>query len=148
MIHRYETSDGQNREETGSIQKVEDNDVLVVRGFYSFIGDDGVEYTVTYVADQDGFRATGDHIPTTSTPKPATDGDVQQFGLDCKILLSLCGWRRVIQLQLIFLFLSLSLLELKSFNQKSNHSTVWGYVFSIYFHQILNNNAFIRLISK
>lgn len=35
----------------------------VVRGGYSYIGDDGVEYAVTYVADEQGYRAEGEHLP-------------------------------------------------------------------------------------
>lgn len=36
----------------------------VVRGYYSYIGADGVPYTVNYIADQYGFRAYGAHLPT------------------------------------------------------------------------------------
>jgi len=36
----------------------------VVRGYYSYIGSDGVPYTVNYIADQFGFRAYGAHLPT------------------------------------------------------------------------------------
>lgn len=41
-----------------------DHEEQVMQGSYSFIGDDGRTYTVTYIADANGFRATGDHIPT------------------------------------------------------------------------------------
>jgi hypothetical protein len=36
----------------------------VKQGKYSYTGDDGVVYTVTYIADENGFRAEGDHLPT------------------------------------------------------------------------------------
>ncbi|KAJ6644367.1 Cuticle protein 3 [Pseudolycoriella hygida] len=47
--------------ETG--EKVE-GDVLVQTGSYSFTGDDGVVYTITYIADENGFQPQGEHIPT------------------------------------------------------------------------------------
>ena len=37
--------------------------VSVMSGSYSFV-EDGKTYTVNYVADENGFRATGDHLPT------------------------------------------------------------------------------------
>lgn len=36
----------------------------VVRGYYSYIGDNGVQYTVNYIADRFGYRAYGAHLPT------------------------------------------------------------------------------------
>lgn len=36
----------------------------VVRGYYSYVGPDGVTYTVNYVADRFGYRASGAHLPT------------------------------------------------------------------------------------
>lgn len=35
----------------------------VVRGYYSYVGPDGRQYTVNYVADRFGYRAYGDHLP-------------------------------------------------------------------------------------
>ncbi|CAH2232173.1 jg12337 [Pararge aegeria aegeria] len=40
-----------------------DKEEQVVEGSYSYIGDDGRTYTVHYIADSNGFRATGDHLP-------------------------------------------------------------------------------------
>lgn len=39
-----------------------------MRGSYSYTGPDGIVYTITYIADENGFRAEGAHIPT---PPPA-----------------------------------------------------------------------------
>lgn len=38
------------------------NDRVVV-GYYSYIGPDGVPYTVNYIADKNGYRASGSHLP-------------------------------------------------------------------------------------
>lgn len=35
-----------------------------MQGSYSYTGPDGVLYTITYIADENGFRAEGAHIPT------------------------------------------------------------------------------------
>ncbi|XP_075979413.1 uncharacterized protein LOC142978745 [Anticarsia gemmatalis] len=35
----------------------------VVEGSYSYVGDNGKTYTVHYIADSNGFRASGDHLP-------------------------------------------------------------------------------------
>lgn len=60
----FETSDGQKREEVGSIRYLGENEALLnVRGSYSFVGADGVEYLVNYVADENGFRPSGAHLP-------------------------------------------------------------------------------------
>lgn len=37
---------------------------LQVSGSYSYVGDDGQTYTVTYTADENGYRAEGAHLPT------------------------------------------------------------------------------------
>ncbi|GLV39270.1 Adult cuticle protein 65Aa [Carabus blaptoides fortunei] len=53
----YQTSDDQQREEHGIIKNGgTDNEVLSVKGFYTFLSTDGVEYTITYTADENGFQ--------------------------------------------------------------------------------------------
>lgn len=40
-----------------------DKEEQVVEGSYSYVGDNGQTYTVHYIADSNGFRATGEHLP-------------------------------------------------------------------------------------
>lgn len=40
-------------------------------GSFTYVGPDGVAYTVDYVADKDGFKPQGEHIPQAFTsPTP------------------------------------------------------------------------------
>lgn len=59
----FEQSDGQKRDETGEVKLIEKESGIVMRGSYSFIADDGITYTVNYVADENGFQPVGAHIP-------------------------------------------------------------------------------------
>lgn len=58
----YETSNGISHQEVGELKKVENEDVVVVRGSYRYIGNDGVTYEVTYIADENGFQPQGAHL--------------------------------------------------------------------------------------
>jgi len=63
----FETEDGVKVEESGSQKQVGETaeDVgTVSQGSYSYTGPDGVVVTVNWVADENGFQATGDHLPT------------------------------------------------------------------------------------
>ncbi|XP_018576797.1 endocuticle structural glycoprotein ABD-5-like [Anoplophora glabripennis] len=60
----YETSDGSHREEQAELKNPgTENEALAVHGSYTYVGTDGVTYKVTYVADENGYRASGEHIP-------------------------------------------------------------------------------------
>lgn len=37
-----------------------------MQGSYSYTGPDGILYTITYIADENGYRAEGAHIPTVA----------------------------------------------------------------------------------
>jgi len=60
--YSFETEDKIKVEETGSQKLIGEESGTVASGSYSF-EHDGVTYTVTWVADENGFQATGDHLP-------------------------------------------------------------------------------------
>ncbi|KAH8342309.1 hypothetical protein KR059_000715 [Drosophila kikkawai] len=60
----WETSDGQAAQAEGHLNNVgSENEAIAVRGSYRFVGDDGVTYEVTYIADENGFQPSGAHLP-------------------------------------------------------------------------------------
>lgn len=60
----FETSDGISQQEQGQlVNQGSENEAISVRGSYSYTGPDGVVYTVTYIADENGFQPQGAHIP-------------------------------------------------------------------------------------
>ncbi|XP_067645759.1 larval cuticle protein 65Ag1-like [Eurosta solidaginis] len=62
-----ETSDGKSVQEEGDVQDLgTEDEAIVVRGFYQYIGDDGQTYRVDYIADKYGYQPQGAHIPVTS----------------------------------------------------------------------------------
>ncbi|XP_051175671.1 larval cuticle protein 65Ag1-like [Leptopilina boulardi] len=63
--YSYELSDGQKKEETAElINAGSEEEAIAVRGSYQWVDPaTGQEYKVTYVADENGFRAEGDHLP-------------------------------------------------------------------------------------
>lgn len=65
----YETSNGIRAEEQGFIKNPGTNlEAQVMQGSYSYVGPDGVTYTVRYIADENGFRAEGAHLPVPPAP--------------------------------------------------------------------------------
>lgn len=60
----FKTSDGSHREERAEVKNPGSKDEsMIVQGSYTFIGTDGNTYTVNYIADENGYRASGDHLP-------------------------------------------------------------------------------------
>jgi len=52
--------------EQGQLRDLGDKEgpVVVTSGSYSYIGTDGRTYTVNWTADENGYKAVGDHFPT------------------------------------------------------------------------------------
>ncbi|XP_044731287.1 endocuticle structural glycoprotein SgAbd-2-like [Chrysoperla carnea] len=67
----YETGNGIAAQEQGYLKNPgTDAEAQVAQGSYSYTGPDGVLYTVTYIADENGFRAEGAHLPTPPPTPP------------------------------------------------------------------------------
>lgn len=63
-LYSYETSDGVSRTEEAEVRNAgTENEHLVVRGTISWYAPDGQQYTITFIADENGFQPTGDHLP-------------------------------------------------------------------------------------
>jgi len=63
----FETENGIKVEESGVQKKVGEKpeDIgTVSKGSYSYTSPEGIVITVNWVADENGFQATGDHLPT------------------------------------------------------------------------------------
>lgn len=68
-FYSYEQSDGQRRDEQGSLQNEgREDESIAVKGSYSWIGPDGVTYTVTYIADDNGFQPEIEQGPGGGVP--------------------------------------------------------------------------------
>ncbi|TDG48141.1 hypothetical protein AWZ03_005558 [Drosophila navojoa] len=62
--YAYETSDGTSAQATAKLLNAgTDSEALSVQGSYQYIGDDGVTYSVQYIADENGFQPQGAHLP-------------------------------------------------------------------------------------
>ncbi|XP_063377521.1 flexible cuticle protein 12-like [Cydia fagiglandana] len=64
FAYSYETSNGIQAQEQAQLNNAgTDNEAISVRGSYAYTGPDGVVYTVTYIADENGFQPQGAHLP-------------------------------------------------------------------------------------
>uniref|UniRef100_A0A1I8P830 Uncharacterized protein n=1 Tax=Stomoxys calcitrans TaxID=35570 RepID=A0A1I8P830_STOCA len=78
--YNYETSNGIRADEAGYLKNAGNPqlEAQVMQGSYSYTGPDGVVYTINYIADENGYRAEGAHIPTPP-PVPAVGGPRGRF---------------------------------------------------------------------
>lgn len=61
----YESADGTKANQDGYLKQITPEGAgEVMQGGFSYIGDDGITYSITYTADENGFQAQGAHIPT------------------------------------------------------------------------------------
>ncbi|CAH0558125.1 unnamed protein product [Brassicogethes aeneus] len=76
----FESSDGIKRQEEGTlVHEGSDHAAVIVRGSYSYVGPDGVEYTVRYTADENGFHPEGDHFTVPPFVPWPIHADVEQY---------------------------------------------------------------------
>ncbi|XP_055632928.1 uncharacterized protein LOC129773356 [Toxorhynchites rutilus septentrionalis] len=62
--YRYLTEKDTQVAETGRIEERNtDNETLRAKGFFEYVGTDGVQYRVDYTADENGFVPVGAHLP-------------------------------------------------------------------------------------
>ncbi|KAJ8983215.1 hypothetical protein NQ317_016436 [Molorchus minor] len=72
----FETANHIAAEETGHQKNVDNEEV---QGSFSYQSPDGQPISVSYVADENGFRASGDHLPT---PPPIPDAILKSLELN------------------------------------------------------------------
>eukprot|EP00099_Drosophila_melanogaster_P001857 NP_001097523.1 cuticular protein 65Ax1 [Drosophila melanogaster] len=62
--YAVETSDGTSKSEEGVLKNAgTELEAISTHGSFSYVGPDGQTYTVTYVADENGFQPQGAHLP-------------------------------------------------------------------------------------
>jgi len=60
----FETSNGIQREESANVKNLgSDVEEIQIRGKYSYVADDGETYSVSFLADANGFQPQGAHLP-------------------------------------------------------------------------------------
>eukprot|EP00095_Tigriopus_kingsejongensis_P011773 maker-scaffold119_size336447-snap-gene-0.14 protein:Tk11773 transcript:maker-scaffold119_size336447-snap-gene-0.14-mRNA-1 annotation:"cuticular protein 46" len=59
----FETENGIQQEASGELKTIDDNEVIVMRGSYTYIDANGEDVTVSWVADENGYRAESSILP-------------------------------------------------------------------------------------
>ncbi|XP_039957924.1 endocuticle structural glycoprotein SgAbd-3 [Bactrocera tryoni] len=63
--YHYELGDGSKASQDGVLKKVDaEHDGESIEGKFAFVADDGKEYLVSYIADENGYQPVGAHLPT------------------------------------------------------------------------------------
>lgn len=71
MFFRYETANGISAQESGAQKAIGPEAGSVAQGSYSYTSPEGKQVSISYIADENGFRAVGDAIPTPPPLPPA-----------------------------------------------------------------------------
>lgn len=81
--YSYTTGDGQAAQAQGYVKNPGNKDLeaQVVQGSYSYTSPEGLPITVNYIADENGFRAEGAHLPT---PPPIPEAIAKSLQLIAK----------------------------------------------------------------
>ncbi|XP_050302100.1 cuticle protein CP14.6-like [Anthonomus grandis grandis] len=64
--YSYETSNGIAADEQGTLiagTGKDDQGGIATKGSFKYVGPDGVTYTITFIADANGFQPQGAHLP-------------------------------------------------------------------------------------
>ncbi|XP_054264384.1 endocuticle structural glycoprotein SgAbd-3-like [Macrosteles quadrilineatus] len=61
--YSFEGGDGTRAIQEGSLKQVGQDVGESAQGSYSYVGDDGRNYAISYTADENGYRPQGDHLP-------------------------------------------------------------------------------------
>lgn len=61
--YAFETSNGIKAQEAGQLKQVGEESGIAAQGDYSYLSPEGQEIKVSYIADENGYQPTGDHLP-------------------------------------------------------------------------------------
>ncbi|KAL1138383.1 hypothetical protein AAG570_008447 [Ranatra chinensis] len=61
--YSYEGGDGTKAEQQGQLKNIGEDAGEVSSGSYSYVGDDGKTYSVSYTADETGYHPVAEHLP-------------------------------------------------------------------------------------
>lgn len=69
--YAFETDDGTKAEQEGELKVIDkDLSVGVSKGNYAYTADDGNSYSVSFVADENGYQPQGEHLPVAPEIPP------------------------------------------------------------------------------
>ncbi|XP_075232904.1 endocuticle structural glycoprotein SgAbd-3-like isoform X2 [Lycorma delicatula] len=69
--YSFEGGDGTRASQEGQLKQTPDGAGEISQGSFSYVGDDGKNYGLTYVADENGFQPSGEHLPQPPEIPPA-----------------------------------------------------------------------------